>query len=241
MDELDLPPLLSACRLPGGKDPVPAACAAAARGCDAGQLFYTADPGRLRAAIVLAPETSLEAAMAALPACAVGLQNAIGALCPPELAVHLGWTGAVMVNGAECGRFSAVASTCGPDVVPDWLVVGVELFLLPPDEQDPGATPDRTVLFLEGGGDVQPRELLESWARHALVWLTRLDDGEGRATLHRHWTALGWRLQEEVTVPHDGKWATGTFLGLDENFGMLLRDAAGTIRLIPLSSILQRT
>jgi len=240
--EIDLPPLLTARPLPPGQDPMAEACAAAARGCDAGLVFTVPDPDRVRVAVVLAPETPLGQAMAALPACAVALQNALGALCPPEMAVHLDWSGAVMVNGAACGRLRAAAPVTDPAALPDWLVIGAELVLLPPDPENPGNTPDRTALCLEGGGDVDPRALVESWSRHMLMWISRLDDAEGRALLHRHWTALGWRLNEVVAAPAaDPGLAEGTFLGLDEDFGMLLRGADGTVRLFPLTSLLQRT
>lgn len=277
---LDLPPLLTACPLPPGQDPMASACAAAARGCDAGEVHAVADPDRVRLAIVLAPETPLRQAMAALPACGVALQNTLGALCPPEMAVHLDWSGAVLVNGAECGRLRARASTADPAAVPDWLVVGADLVLLPADPENPGRTPERTALTLEGGGEVGARDLIESWSRHMLMWITRLEDAEGRALLHRHWTALAWRLQEEIALPaeaaHDGAITEtgqpaaapvpgvaaasatkpkptepgapapdqtaprGTFLGLDEDFGMLLR-SGGAVRLFPLTLLLQRT
>ena len=64
--------------------------------------------------------------MAALPACAVGFQNALGALAPPEVAVHLDWAGGVRVNGAHCGRLRAAADTRDPLAVPGWLVVGLD-------------------------------------------------------------------------------------------------------------------
>ncbi|MDP2738655.1 MAG: P-loop NTPase [Pseudorhodobacter sp.] len=35
--------------------------------------------------------------------CAVGAQNALGALAPPESAVHLDWTGGIRLNGGHCG------------------------------------------------------------------------------------------------------------------------------------------
>ena len=80
------------------------AIAAADVGCDAGLVIFDLAADRLRAAIVFAPDLTLADAAVILPVCGVGLQNAIGALGPPEVSVHLGWDGTVYVNGGRCGR-----------------------------------------------------------------------------------------------------------------------------------------
>ena len=105
------PPLLSGHPVQGGEDPFERAQAMAALGCDAGSVVYNIQADRLRVAIVFAPEVPLQDAMAMLPLCAVGFQNALGALAPPEVAVHLGWDGLICVNGAKCGAFRVAAST----------------------------------------------------------------------------------------------------------------------------------
>ncbi|SMX44353.1 biotin/lipoate--protein ligase family protein [Actibacterium lipolyticum] len=233
----NFPPLLTGEELTGTSDPFVKACTEATLGCDAGLVLYNLHPDRLETAIVLAPETPLEQAMAAFCAVGVGLQNALGALAPPEVAVHLDWSGTILVNGAACGQLSVAASTSEPGEAPDWLVVGLTLPLIPPSEDAPGDTPDQTALFLEGCADVDPVALLEAWSRHTLVWLTQLDDEKGRETLHREWRGLAWNMGEDVTLKTG---ETGTFLGVDENFGMLLRGADGQTQLIPLSERLKR-
>lgn len=238
---LDLPPLLNGLELDSHADPFLKARAEAAIGCDAGLVIHALSPDRMRAAIVLAPETPLEQAMAALPACGTGLQNALGALAPPEVAVHLSWDGGIRVNGARCGSFQTCAAQTDPAETPDWLVVGFDLPLLPPYVDDPGQTPDQTGLLVEGCADLDPPRLLESWARHTLHWLTGLEQTGGRAALHREWRGLLWQMGETVTQPHAGTTLTGKFMGVDEDFGMLLRDDAGATHLLPLSALLQRS
>jgi len=130
MTEPVFPPLLTGHPVQGGEDPFERAQAMSALGCDAGTIVYNAQADRLRVAIVFAPEVPLQDAMAMLPLCAVGFQNALGALAPPEVAVHLGWDGLICVNGAKCGQFQAAASTADPDETPDWLVIGWDLALL---------------------------------------------------------------------------------------------------------------
>ena len=201
-------------------------------GCDAGLIAYKLGASDMEAALVFAPEVPLRTAMAMLPLCGVGFQNALGALAPPEVAVHLDWWGGIRVNGARCGAFRVMASGTDPEAVPDWLVVGFTLPLVPPSD-DMGLTPDETALFAEGCADVAPPTLLEAWARHSLNWLNRWED-DGAAPLHSEWRGLAHGVGEDVS--HQS--LTGTFLGVDEDFGMLLRDDT-TTHLIPLTAVLE--
>ena len=231
------PPLLSGKAVTGSTDPFAKACADAALGCDAGLVVHNVSEDWLRAAIVFAPEEPLEQAMAVLPACGIGYQNALGALAPPEVAVHLDWTGFITVNAARCGRLRVAASTTDPGIEPDWIVVGLEVPLIPRGGEDPGLTPDETSLFEEGCVEVDPVHLLEAWARHTLLWVSKLLE-EGREPLHREWRGLARDVGEDVTFELNGARHMGTFVGVDENFGMLLRTNADTA-LIPLSRTLE--
>lgn len=216
------PPLIQGC--PVNDDAFAHACNQAVSGCDAGLLPYRLATDDLQAALVLAPEVPLGPAMAMLPLCGVGLQNALGALAPPELAVHLDWYGTIRVNGGNCGRLRAAAACSDPDLVPDWLVIGFELTRLPPNDH-PGETPDHTSLHAEGCGDLSPALLVEAWARHTLHWLNRWES-DGPRALHAEWRGLlyDWEKDEDVSA--------------DEQFGLLLREGNG-YRLIPLTTLLE--
>ena len=126
---VQLPPLFRPDPVGGRTDPFERARALAVAGSDPGVVSYAIDTERLCAALILAPEVALEDAMSMLPACGVGFQHALGSLGPPEVAVHLEWSGAIQVNGARCGRLRASASTQDPTVEPDWLVIGLEIEL----------------------------------------------------------------------------------------------------------------
>lgn len=232
MTEPVFPPLLTGHPVRRGEDPLDRARAMAALGCDAGTVVYNIQADRLRVAIVFAPEVALGDAMAMVPLCGVGFQNALGALAPPEVAVHLGWDGQIWVNGARCGRLRVAASTADGVAVPDWLVVAWDLALLRTGDA-PGDTPDVTALYDEGCADVAPVGLVESWSRHTLTWLNRWQD-EGNAPLHAEWMGLLRGVGEQAT--RDGM--SGVFLGTDERFGMLLRTSAGT-QLLPLTTLLE--
>lgn len=228
------PPLFSGLAVEGQIDPFDKACVEAARGCDAGLVVYNLGANTLRAALVFAPDVPLEDAMAMVPLCGVGFQNALGALAPPEVAVHLDWHGGLRINGASCGRLQVAASGTDPKTEPDWLVVGLTLPLWPENDH-PGDTPDQTALYAEGCADVNAVDLLESWVKHTLVGINRwLDDGP--APLHSEWRALAQGIGEQV----DMQGMRGTYLGVDERFGMLLRDET-TTHLVPLTQVLEGT
>ncbi|WP_192965641.1 biotin/lipoate--protein ligase family protein [Phycobacter azelaicus] len=229
---LSFPPLMSGEAVTGLEDPFETACKRAVLGCDAGLVVYNLAPDTVRAALVFAPEVPLAQAMAMLPTCGVGFQNALGALAPPEVAVHLEWNGAIRTNGARCGTLRAAASTADPAEVPDWLVIGLELPLWPADG-DGGDSPDQTALYAEGCADVEAPALIESWARHCLHWINRWEE-EGAKHLHADWRELAHGIGEPV---QEGG-LSGTFLGIDEAFGMLLRDDE-TTHLIPLTELLE--
>ena len=101
----------------------------------------------------------------------------------------------------------------------------------------PGAAPDRTSLYEEGCVEVEPARLLESWSRHTLVWINRWSE-EGARPLHAEWRGLAHGMGEEIALDRPDGPLHGTFVGIDERFGMLLRQGKET-RLLPLSGLLR--
>ncbi len=191
----------------------------------------------MRAAVVLAPEAALGRALGVFLAAPLALGEALAALAPPEVAIHHRWPGGMLVNGAACGRARVAAATADPAAVPDWLVLGVEMPFLPPAGLEGGERPGETFLYAEGCGEVTPVDLLESWSRHQLLWISRFVD-EGLAPLHAAWRAKAWGIGDPLP---DG---AGTFIGLDEHGGMLVNrpgdtPGAGTV-LRPLTEALER-
>ncbi|MFK7761745.1 MAG: DUF4444 domain-containing protein [Roseobacter sp.] len=231
MSGLSFPPLFRGLAS-AGKDPFALACAQAKAGCDAGLVVYDLRPDTLRAALVFAPEVLLRDAMVMLPLCGVGFQNALGALAPPEVSVHLDWDGTIRINGATAGALSVAAAPKDQETEPDWLAVGLELALWPADEEG-GVNPDVTALFSEGCADVDAPALLEAWVRHTLVWINRWLE-EGVRPLHKEWQGIGHAVKSDVSFGAH----TGTFLGVDETFGMILQ-SEGKTQIIPLTEILK--
>ncbi|MDE0303617.1 MAG: DUF4444 domain-containing protein [Albidovulum sp.] len=231
------PPLFEGLEVAGSIDPFEKACSQAALGCDAGLIAYNIAADRLSAAIVFAPEVELADAVAMLPVCGIGFQNALGALAPPEVSVHLDWSGGIYVNGAACGELKIAASTNDEKAVPDWLVVGLLIPLMLPASAAPGEDPRRTCLFEEGCAEISPVGLLESWSRHSLVWINRWSEG-GLEAVHAEWRGLARGLGEDIAMEWHGEHLEGKFLGVDEQFNMILRTGART-RLLKLCGALK--
>lgn len=228
------PPLFSGQAVGGKADPFRDACKAAAAGCDAGLVVHNLSADWFRAAIVFAPEVRLAEAMIVLPVCGIGLQNALGALAPPEIAVQLEWSGGIRVNGGSCGTLRPAAATADRHEVPDWLVIGLEIPVLP-SGGEPGLVPDRTSLFEEGCADLEPVALLEAWTRHTLVWTDRWLD-EGVKPVHREWEGLAYGLGEGI----ESEYGSGIMVGIDEHFSMILKEEARS-RIVPLTELLDRS
>lgn len=197
-----------------------------------GRLVYAEHEAILDAAVVLAPEMPLREAIGAVFAVTLGLADAIGALAPPEVAVHTVWPDRLAVNGAVAAGVRAAASTRDPAEEPDWLVVGITVAMQSGSDR-PGLTAERTALHDEGCVEITAATLTETWSRHML---TRINAylTDGFAPLKRDWSARCRTLGERVAVPGRGE---GTFLGLDPIGGMLLR-RSDTTETIPLTAIL---
>ena len=220
---LEFPPLLQGLAVAG--DPFAEACRAATD-ADPGTVFYAPSDAAMEVAILLAPETPLAEAVKVSFAASLGLNDALGALAPPEVAVHLEWPDRVRVNGALCGRLRAAASTSDVQVEPDWLVIGLDVKITPTGDEDPGAAPDRTCLHDEGCGNVTSSDLIEAWARHMMNWL-HIYLADGFEPLHREWLVKAHGREE------------GHFIGLDEHGGLILKDGGAT-RILPLTQRLER-
>ena len=218
---IEFPPLLTGVAVPG--DPWEAAQGAVQGDFEPGTVFYGIDDATFRTAILLAPEEPLKDAIRASFAVTLGFNDALGALAPPEVAVHLKWPDGIKVNGGNCGQLRAAASTTDPDAEPDWLILALDI---PVVADTDGTSPDKTALHNEGCGDVLIPDLIEAWGRHMMNWL-HIYLTDGFEPLHREWL-----------LKADGR-EEGQFLGLDERGGLLLKDDQGT-RILPLTDMLER-
>jgi len=201
-------------------EPRAAAIEAATAGCDGGLICWRGGDA-LDVAIVLAPEVPLAQAAQMLPLTALALRDALGAIGPPELPIHLTWDGRIMINGAEAGRATLLAPGADPDAVPDWLVSHVYIAFMPVD------APDRTALWSEGAGDITPDELVEAWGRNLMYRLSVWEDDRAKS-LHADLTGCSWEKEAKDE----------TFVGYDEGLGRLRRDGS-SVTLDPLTDLME--
>lgn len=213
----DFPPLLRGLL---AAEPRVAAVSSAVSGCDGGLIFWRGGDV-LEAAIVFAPEVSLAQAAQMLPLTGLALRDALGAVGPPEMPVHLTWDGGVMINGAEAGRVCLIVPTMLESNIPNWIISHLIIQFMPVEGLQ------RTALWSEGAGDVTPDALVEAWARHLMHRLSVWEDG-GARSLHADLTGCAW---ERAAKDAD-------FLGYDDTLGRLRR-AGADVTLDPLTDLLE--
>lgn len=213
----EFPPLLRGLL---AAEPRSAAVEAATAGCDGGLICWRGGDV-LDAAVVFAPEVALGEAAQMLPLAALALRDALGAIGPPEMPIHITWDGRMMINGAEAGRVTAIASGGAPDMVPDWLVCHIFMGFMPVEDMD------RTALWSEGAGDITPGDLVEAWARHLMHRLSVWEEDRAKA-LHTDLTGCSWEKESK----------DADFVGYDETLGRLRREGGAT-KLDPLTDLLE--
>lgn len=133
-------------------------------GADPGLLIWARHDARLEAALIVAPERTLfealpliiapAAALAAVLAQAGDLIE-VGDLGAVDFSVE--WPDRVVSKGQICGKLGAAASTAEPTIVPDWLVVGIDVALWPMDGQ-------ASALWAAPPLGLGALSVLESWA-----------------------------------------------------------------------------
>lgn len=211
------PPLLSGEKVARDLDPFAKAVGASMMSCDPGTVFYAEDSDTLRAAITLAPELPLKESVSVIHALMLSLADSLGALGPPELAVHFVWPSQLKINAARCGELRFKASTTQPDEIPEWLVIGLRVPFVRPESLEAGSDPSQTWLYEEGCIELTVPQIIESWSRHTLVWLNTFED-EGYQAIQDHWRAKCDSIGSDIIYP-----AEGTFVGTDGQGSLLLK------------------
>ena len=241
-----LPPAYRLLHVAGNQPPFDAACRSAEAGEDGedGDFFWSNRPDRLDCAILLHPELPARSAGILAYTALVGLGDAVGALAPPAVAVEFGWPDRLCVNGATAGGIRiATAETESPELVPAWQVLGLTV-AIHDDRSDPspGLKSEVTTLYDEGAVDITAAALAESAARHLLAWVHRWHE-DGFAPVSESWLARAQGYREEIAWDlHTGS-ASGRFVGIDEDGGLLLAGAGGEasdFTTIPLGPALRR-
>jgi biotin-(acetyl-CoA carboxylase) ligase len=220
------PPLIKGHAVEAGKSPFNRAIKRARSGkLGAGDLLWSRDAARLDLALVLEPEVTAQRCGEMLFVAAVAFGDAAGAVIPPEVAITYRWPGAIEINGATAGSVRLMRSQGDAGDVPDWLVLGLRVNIMPQSlDGEPGERLDTTTLWDEGCGEVTGTHLLESVVRHMVNWIHTWSE-DGFRPVHELW----WQRRSSKTAFEAGLVAeVGTLLGLDENGNAMLKTSAET-------------
>lgn len=228
---INLPPLLSAMpALPADSDALDQAVADCKTDrAEVGSVYLVASQARLDLAVVLGPEVAPRRCWEMLFLAAVAFGDAVGAIAPPELAVHYRWPGEIYINGASCGQARlAMAPELDEAGAPLWLALGLVVAVQPEEEgAEPGVYLDRTTLANEGAVDLTVKEWAEAFARHLLVWIHTWEDS-GFRQIHQNWWGRHDPKATGFSWEQNGVRLSGRPIGLDEHGSLLLESEAGT-------------
>ena len=180
--------------LPGEDDPWRIAIEAASAGAEPGSIFWSGTQGRCHAVFVFAPDRPLTAGFM-LDLGALALFDAVAALAPPQVPVHLLPPDGLAVDGGRVATLLMAEAPTTAGAIPDWAILGIDV-AVNTGAAAPGETPDQTCLSEEGFGDVAPADLLLHMSRHLLGWLDLWQE-EGAAALRR---AVAQRASLETVV-----------------------------------------
>jgi biotin-(acetyl-CoA carboxylase) ligase len=208
-----MPPLFRALAVTPDVDPFERGLNAAAEGAEAGTVLWSIGQERCQAAVVLAPEHSLEDSLPIVLVTMLGLGDALGALLPPVVALTFGWPDRIEVNGGVVGGVRmASARTEKPGDVPDWIVVGYGLAVQSRADGESGS--GRTTLADEGC-EIASIDLVEHFARHFLSWINRWQE-DGVAPVRQAWLSRAAGLSSSIEVATGAQKKQGIFTGLTD-------------------------
>lgn len=167
---LDLPPLFRSVPLREAGDAFAHAKVIAAE-AGAGTLVHVGHFDLSEFAVVLEPDEPLASARRAVYAGCVALGDAMSVFAPPEKPITFVWPDTILVDGGLVGGVRlAWPDGAREDIPPDWLVFSAMIRTVAMGAQEPGLRPLAAALEEEGFDDLGSGRLVESFARHLMVW-----------------------------------------------------------------------
>ena len=218
-----LPPLYRLITVEAGADTAAEARRMAASGAGPATVICAAREDRLDCAVILHPDLPAAEARLAIYLLALGVGDALGAVVPAGIDVTYRWPNVIEANIGAVARVAIDLPEAAADGdVAGWMVARATVVIgaLPGEGLRQGFP--ETSLHDEGCVEVTTAGLLESFARHLLVWVNRWqDDGFGpiRAMWLRHAPGHG----ETVTIDAGGEQYTGVFDGIDDDGALVLK------------------
>jgi len=234
-----LPPAFSFYPVNGDDNPMRTAVEIAAGDVDAtGAVVQSMRPDRLDCAIVLNPEVPLGEALKIVPTAFVAMNDALGSIIPPQIAVNWGWPDRIMINHALAGGFCfAAPEGSDPGTVADWSVIRIVLDILGTPDLEKLAPGERTSLAHENCAEIGPKDIIESFTRHFLSWINRWQDA-GFEPIRENATGRLEGLEDRIDFDLPGGRIKGRLLELDSHAGLVV-SRNGKRRIAPMKWILK--
>jgi biotin-(acetyl-CoA carboxylase) ligase len=168
--DLDLPPAFRAVSLREAGDGFAHACKIAGKE-GAGTLVWVRRFDVVEFAVVLEPEEPLAAARRTHYLAQCALYDALAVHAPPEKLISFVWPDVILVDGGlVAGARLGWPKKASEKEPPAWLVFGAMVRTAIMGVTEPGARPDAAALEDEGFDELGSGRLIETFARHLMVW-----------------------------------------------------------------------
>jgi biotin-(acetyl-CoA carboxylase) ligase len=168
---LDLPPAFRLVTLREAGDAFDHAVRIAAKE-GAGTLVWARRFDLVEFAVVLEPDEPLAAARRTFYAGLCALNDALAAHAPPEKQIEFVWPDVLFVDGGlVAGARLGWPKGADEKAPPQWLVFGAMVRTAIMGADEPGSRPQAAALEEEGFDELGPGRLIETFARHLMVWV----------------------------------------------------------------------
>ncbi|MEX2129444.1 MAG: biotin/lipoate--protein ligase family protein [Xanthobacteraceae bacterium] len=168
--DLDLPPAFRVVTLREAGDAFDHAQKIAAKE-GAGTLVWVRRFDIVEFAVVLEPEEPLAAARRSHYLALCALYDALAVHAPPEKLIQFVWPDAILVDGGlVAGTRLGWPKNADEKEPPAWLVFGAMVRTAIMGVGEPGSRPDAAALEDEGFDELGSGRLIETFARHLMVW-----------------------------------------------------------------------
>lgn len=196
---------------------------------------WTSEPGNHYASLLLRPQcqpsvlhqlsfVAAVAAVAAIRAVAVGQRR---------LDVQLKWPNDVLIGGAKLVGILAESTQSARNGQLVAIGIGINLAHAPGDIGRP------TTSLASHGLAVTPRGMLDALAPALGEALGRWDDGNGFARIRSAWLRDATPTGTPISVHAGSDRIEGTFVGLDHDGALLLRDQSGYDRRMTFGDVIE--
>jgi biotin-(acetyl-CoA carboxylase) ligase len=220
--DLDLPPAFRVVTLREAGDAFGHACRIAGKE-GAGTLVWVRRFDIVEFAVVLEPDEPLAAARRSHYLAMCALYDALAVHAPPEKLIQFVWPDAILVDGGlVAGARLGWPKKAGEKEPPAWLVFGAMVRTAIMGVAEPGAIRDAAALEDEGFDELGPGRLIETFARHLMVWTDVWQQDGFRPIAEHYLQRVVADAQTECSIDGVGDFLTRRKGKLDTTKGKLV-------------------